>query len=77
MTIFGSVLRRRFTAIAGAEVTELVTIQLDWKTARMVAGACIVAAELEDTDGNDANVLQLASAIIMRSVNEDHPDGGC
>lgn len=49
-------------------MTDLVTIQLDWKTARMVARACIVVAELEDTDGNDARVLELAAATILRSI---------
>lgn len=52
-------------------MADLVTIQLDWKTAQLVAGACIVVAELEDTDGNDARVLQLASATIVRSITGD------
>jgi hypothetical protein len=56
-------------------MSDLVTIYLDWKTARMVAWACIVLSELEDTDGNDRGVLQLASAAIMRSItaDDDHP----
>lgn len=52
------------------QTTDLLTIKLDWTTARLVSGACIVAAELDDTDPNDARVLQGASAVIMRAVTE-------
>jgi hypothetical protein len=52
-----------------SQTTDLLTITLDWKSARMVAGACVIAAELEDTDPNDARVLHDAWAIIMRAVH--------
>ena len=56
-------------------MTDLLTIKLDWKTARLVSGACIVAAELDDTDPNDGQALMLASAVIMRIVTEAESNG--
>lgn len=55
--------------------TDLLTFRLDWKTARLVSGACVVVAELEDTDPNDGQVLMLASAVIMRVVAESESNG--
>lgn len=48
----------------------LVTVQLDWKSAGLVASACRTVAACEATDGNDARVLELASAAIAQAAME-------
>lgn len=53
------------------EAAGCVTIQLDWKTAQLVAGACVVVAEMDDTDGNDAAALHLAWHEILKVIDEE------